>query len=122
MSNDPSHQVASVLPHAIRNGMTVIVPLLSSTDCFKVYLSIVGVSLIATSSLLVFLSYTAIRQYWLRKHSSSSILERHNPHPQGYIWLVNLFVSGAYICVSTTLIDRLLSIFGSLPIFPWPRG
>ncbi len=66
-------------------------------NLFKGLMSCSSISLFATSSFLIYLSYTAIREYLSRKHQSSTkaaALENSNRYPQGYIWLVNLFVAG----------------------------
>ena len=65
-------------------------------NSFKGLMTCSSVSLLATSSLLIFLSYTAIREHSSRKRASSrnAALGRNNRYPQGYIWLVNLFIAG----------------------------
>jgi hypothetical protein len=44
-----------------------------------------------TTSLLLYLAYRHIKEYLERKHPSS---QRGRILPQGYLWLVNLFISG----------------------------
>jgi len=61
---------------------------------FQVVIIFTFISLFATASLLIFLSYNAIKKYI---RGRTQCYEPHTPHTLGYFWLVNLFVSGSII-------------------------
>jgi hypothetical protein len=57
-----------------------------------------GLSLLATTSLLCVLGFTALRRYIQQKTPGRrTSVQRSVQYPQGFFWLVNLFVAGSTI-------------------------
>src|SRR5438046_8743740 len=83
-----------VLLPPFRKGLTVF-PRLFPINLFQSMLVCSGISLFATSSLLIFLAYKGFKDYVSRRPGSPSLRIRGTSiHTQGYFWLVNLFIAG----------------------------